>query len=93
MVGIRREGEAGRCCRKFRGNGGRGTLLHSAVAQPGCELFVQGQRRLSVFRNDFSGGLLGRGGKSRVTARAAIVAMFMVVQNGVRLGGRLNLLK
>ena len=65
MVGIRREGEAGRCCRKFRGNGGRGTLLHSAVAQPGCELFVQGQRRLSVFRNDFSGGLLGRGGKSQ----------------------------
>ena len=65
MVGIRGEGEAGRCCRKFRGNGGREALLHSAVAQPGCELFVQGQRRLSVFRNDFSGGLLSQRGKSQ----------------------------
>ena len=32
-------------------------------------------------------------GSPRVTARAAIVAMFIVVQDGVRLGGRLNRLK
>ena len=90
MVGIRGEGESGRGCRKFRGNGGRGVLLCSTAAQPGRELFVQGQRGLPVFRNDFSDGLLGWG---RVTARAAIVAMFMVVQDGVRLGGKLNRLK
>ncbi|MFQ7535107.1 MAG: hypothetical protein ACLRPT_08290 [Akkermansia muciniphila] len=32
-------------------------------------------------------------GSPRVAARAAIVAMFMVVQDGVRLGGKLNRLK
>ena len=39
MVGIRGEGESGRGCRKFRGNGGRGVLLCSTAAQPGRELF------------------------------------------------------
>ena len=63
MVGIRGEGESGRGCRKFRGNGGREVLLCSTAAQPGRELFVQGQRGLPVFRNDFSDGLLGWGGK------------------------------
>lgn len=93
MVGVRGEGESGRGCRKFRGNGGRGVLLCSAAAQPGRELFVQGQRGLPVFRNDFSDGLLAGAGSPRVAARAAIVAMFMVVQDGVRLGGKLNRLK
>lgn len=93
MVGVRGEGESGRGCRKFRGNGGRGVLLCSAAAQPGRELFVQGQRGLPVSVMILVTDCWAGAGSPRVAARAAIVAMFMVVQDGVRLGGKLNRLK
>ena len=93
MVGIRGEGEAGRRCRKFRGNGGRGGLLRSAVAQPGCELFVQGQRGLPVFRNDFSGGLLGRGGKPQSDGQGGNRGYVHSCSGWCEAGGRLNRLK
>ena len=48
--------------RQARDRGG-GVLFRPAAAQPGRELFIQGQRGLPVLRNDFSGGLLGQRGK------------------------------